>query len=208
MQELSRQLEESASQIDGKINKVKSEAEEAKEAIRQGLANIKDELGRKILESANDLSSKYDEKLDKSAETLSNQIEEKLENKLLDVKMGMDEMEKNVADALETEKSDREKLADDTKMALEEEKMLRAQDIGIIRLICFTFPLSLEQLTVYLYPFNAFRTSIFLCAISKLQKYFSKTPFVFMLSLIYLKIDLSHCQVIESENSSNIMNSD
>ena len=49
--------------------------------------------------------------------------------------MGMDEMEKNVADALESEKSDREKLADDTKMALEEEKMLRAQDIGIIRLL-------------------------------------------------------------------------
>jgi hypothetical protein len=47
--------------------------------------------------------------------------------------MGMDEMEKNVADALENEKTDREKLADDTKMALEEEKMLRAQDIGIIR---------------------------------------------------------------------------
>lgn len=139
-------MEDSASQLDGKINEIKAEAEDTQAAIKQGLANIKDELGRKILDSANDLSSKYDEKLDKSAQTISNQIDQKLENKFLDVKMGMDEMEKNVADALETEKSDREKLADDTKMALEEEKMLRAQDIGIIRLLCFTFPLSTQRL--------------------------------------------------------------
>ena len=83
---------------------------------------------------------KYDEKLDKNLENLSNQIGEKLDNKLIDVKLGMDEMEKNVADALENEKADREKLAGDTKMALEEEKMLRAQDIGIIRLIFFHHP--------------------------------------------------------------------
>ena len=85
--------------------------------------------------------------------------------------MGMDEMEKNVADALETEKSDREKLADDTKMALEEEKMLRAQDIGIIRLLCSTFPLSSEQHTVYFYRFNTICTLIFLRKILQAIKF-------------------------------------
>ena len=92
---------------------------------------------------------KYDEKLDKNLENLSNQIGEKLDNKLIDVKLGMDEMEKNVADALENEKADREKLAGDTKMALEEEKMLRAQDIGIIRLIFF--PPSFHQKSASLF---------------------------------------------------------
>ena len=140
---MSRQIEESASQLDGRISEIKTENEEVKGIMSQGLANVKDELGRKIQESANDLSSKYDEKLDNNTQNICNIIDEKIDHKLVDIKMGMDEMEKNVADALENEKTDREKLADDTKMALEEEKMLRAQDIGIIRLLQFTLPLSL-----------------------------------------------------------------
>ena len=134
-QELSKQLEENVIQLDGKIDQIKADSDDAKEAMNQGLSDLEDKLGKKILDSTNDLSSKYDEKLDKNLANLSNQIEEKLDNKLLDLKSGIDEMEKNVADALENEKADREKLAGDTKMALEEEKMLRAQDIGIIRLI-------------------------------------------------------------------------
>ena len=140
---MSRQIEDSANQLDSRIGEIKAENEEEKGKINQSLANIKDELVRKIQDSADDLSSKYDEKLDKKTQYLCNLIDEKVDNKLMDIKMGMDEMEKNVADALESEKADREKLAGDTKMALEEEKMLRAQDIGIIRLLQFTLPLSL-----------------------------------------------------------------
>ena len=136
-------------QLDGKFDEIKANEEDAKEALSQGLSKLEDKLGKKILDSTNDLSLKYDEKLDKNLENLSNQIGEKLDNKLIDVKLGMDEMEKNVADALENEKADREKLAGDTKMALEEEKMLRAQDIGIIRLIFF--PPSFHQKSASLF---------------------------------------------------------
>ena len=121
-QELSKQLEENVIQLDGKMDEIKAGSEDAKEALNQGLSELEDKLGRKISDSTNDLSSKYDEKLDKNLANLSNQIEEKLDNKLLDLKSGIDEMEKNVVDALENEKADREKLAGDTKMALEEEK--------------------------------------------------------------------------------------
>ena len=107
--------------------------------MNQGLANIADDLGRKILESANQIDSRCDEKLEKNSDVLKKQIDENIENKLGDVKITMDELEKNVADALETEKNDREKLAEDTKMAFEEEKMLRAQDIGIIRSLEYIF---------------------------------------------------------------------
>ena len=114
-QELSRQLEDSVLQLDGKFDEIKANEEDAKEALSHGLSELEDKLGKKILDSTNDLSLKYDEKLDKNLENLSNQIGEKLDNKLIDVKLGMDEMEKNVADALENEKADREKL-DDYKM--------------------------------------------------------------------------------------------
>ena len=149
IQELSKQIEDSAIQLDGQISEINAKTEDGQEKLNQGLANVKDELGRKILDSANDLSLKYDEKLDNNAQLLNKQFEEKLDNKLLDVKMGLDEIEKNIADALENEKVGREKLADDTKMALEEEKMLRAQDIGIIRLKSF-FPPSVQRILSYL----------------------------------------------------------
>ena len=82
---MSKQLEENVIQLDGKIDQIKADSDDAKEAMNQGLADLEDKLGKKILDSTNDLSSKYDEKLDKNLANLSNQIEEKLDNKLLDL---------------------------------------------------------------------------------------------------------------------------
>ena len=139
IQELAKQIEDSAIQLDAKIDELKTDSIDTKEVINQGLANVADDLGRKILESADQMDLRCDEKLEKNSEILKKLMDESIENKLGDVKATMDELEKNVADALETEKNDREKLAEDTKMAFEEEKMLRAQDIGIIRSLEYIF---------------------------------------------------------------------
>ena len=136
---MAKQIEDNVIQLDAKIDEIKTDAIDTKEILNQGLANVADDLGRKILESANQIDSRCDEKLEKNSDILKKQIDENIEKKLGDVKITMDELEKNVADALETEKNDREKLAEDTKMAFEEEKMLRAQDIGIIRSLEYFF---------------------------------------------------------------------
>ena len=128
-------MEDNTNQLEGKLVDMKTENDEEKGKINQNFINIRDELGSKINASADNLASKYDEKLEQNAQGLRDLIDGKLEGQLTEVKTVMDEIEKNVADALENEKSQREKLGDDTKMALEEEKMLRAQDIGIIRLL-------------------------------------------------------------------------
>ena len=132
---MSKQIEDSTNQLEGKLDEIKTENDEEKGRTNQNFINVRDELGRKIKESADNLSSKCDEKLEQNTQGLSDLIDGKIENLLTGIKTDMDEMEKNVADALENEKLNREKLGDDTKMALEEEKMLRAQDIGIIRLL-------------------------------------------------------------------------
>ena len=136
---MAKQIEDNVIQLDAKIDEIKTDAIDTKEILNQGLANVADDLGRKILESANQIDSRCDEKLEINSEILKKLMDENVENKLGDVKTTMDELEKNVADALETEKNDREKLTEDTKMAFEEEKMLRAQDIGIIRSIEYIF---------------------------------------------------------------------
>ena len=49
------------------------------------------------------------------------------------LKGNLDEMERNVNDLMNKEMKEREKLEADMKMALEEEKMLRGQDMGILK---------------------------------------------------------------------------
>ena len=132
-------MEESAEQLEGKLNDMKTENEEEKLEMEQKILNVKDDLGKKIVKSSDDLCAAFNTKLEDSVNSLNAAMDEKIDTKLIDIKTNLDEMEKNVIDALESEKGDREKMADDTKMAFEEEKMLRAQDIGIIRLLSLLF---------------------------------------------------------------------
>merc|ERR1719414_2280385 len=67
--------------------------------------------------------------VDDATAALNDQIDAKVD----ELKGNLDEMELNVADLINKERSDREKLEADTKMALEEEKMLRGQDVGILK---------------------------------------------------------------------------
>ena len=73
---MAKQIEDNVIQLDAKIDEIKTDAMDTKEVINQGLANVADDLGRKILESANQIDSRCDEKLEKNSDILKKQIDD------------------------------------------------------------------------------------------------------------------------------------
>ena len=131
--DVAKQNEQDKHELATKIAEANKAIEESNAKGDDKLKDIKDEILKRIDRDKEDTEAKIQRDIDAAKDDLAKELSEKMQINVDELKGNMDEMEKNVADLLNKERSDREKLEADMKMAVEEEKMLRGQDIGILK---------------------------------------------------------------------------
>merc|ERR1712029_1022684 len=119
--------------LDQKLSQTNRDLEDANRKNDEKVKNLRDEMTGKIQQSSNDLQDKMRGEVEAAKEDVSKVLNEKIDAEVDGLKGNLDEMERNVGDLLNKERGDREKGDADLKMALEEEKMLRAQDTEILK---------------------------------------------------------------------------